>query len=82
MEDRLFTQRDLASRFKRLGLSVALAQGEAEAGRILCSRRAERCCDAEGVEQSLLQRARVALPTRQRRPWPAIPEDSLTHPNF
>ena len=34
MENKLFTLRDLANRFKRFGLSVAWLKAEAEAGRI------------------------------------------------
>jgi hypothetical protein len=61
MENRLFTLRDLANRFKRFGLSIAWLKAEADAGRIPCFKAGRKLLfDPEAVEQSLLQRARVA----------------------
>ena len=61
MENKLFTLRDLANRFKRFGLSIAWLKAEAEAGRIPCFKAGRKLLfDPEAVEQSLLQRARVA----------------------
>jgi hypothetical protein len=61
MENKLFTLRDLANRFKRFGLSIAWLKAEAEAGRIPCFKAGRKMLfDPEAVEQSLLQRARVA----------------------
>jgi hypothetical protein len=61
MENKLFTLRDLANRFKRFGLSIAWLKSEALAGRIPCFRAGRKLLfDPEAVEQSLLQRARVA----------------------
>jgi len=61
MENKLSTLRDLANRFKRFGLSIAWLKAEAEAGRIPCFRAGRKLLfDPEAVEQSLLQRARVA----------------------
>jgi len=59
MENKLFTLRDLASRFKRFGLSVAWLKAEAEAGRIPCFKAGRKLLfDPEAVEQSLIARAR------------------------
>jgi hypothetical protein len=59
MENKLFTLRDLANRFKRFGLSVAWLKAEAEAGRIPCFKAGRKLLfDPEAVEQALLQRAR------------------------
>jgi hypothetical protein len=60
MENRLFTLRDLARRFKRFGLSLAWLRAEAEAGRIPCFKAGRKLVfDPEAVEQSLLARARA-----------------------
>jgi hypothetical protein len=60
MENKLLTLRDLANRFKRFGLSIAWLKAEAEAGRIPCFKAGRKLLfDAEAVELSLLQRARV-----------------------
>src|SRR5262249_23686613 len=69
MENELFTLRDLANHFKRFGLSLAWLKAEAEAGRIPCFRAGRKLLfDPEAVEQSLLQRARVA---QERQPTDA-----------
>jgi hypothetical protein len=55
----LFNLRDLAHRFKRLGLSMTWLKSEAEAGRIPCFRAGRKLLfDAGAVEEALLQRAR------------------------
>jgi len=60
MENKLFTMRDLANRFKRFGPSVAWLKAEAETGHIPCFKAGRKLLfDVEAVEQSLLQRARV-----------------------
>lgn len=59
MENKLATLRDLASRFKRFGITVNWLKAEAEAGRIPCFRAGRKLLfDGEAVEQSLLLRAR------------------------
>jgi hypothetical protein len=59
MENKLFTLRDLANRFKRFGLSIAWLKAEAEAGRIPSFKAGRNLLfDPEAVEQCLLQRAR------------------------
>jgi hypothetical protein len=66
MEANLFTLRDLASRFKRFGLSINWLRAEAEAGRIPCFRVGRKLLfDAEAVEQSFLHRARGAQTSEQ-----------------
>jgi hypothetical protein len=58
MENKLFTLRDLANRFKRFGLSIAWLKAEAEAGRIPSFKAGRKLLfDPEAVEHSLLQRA-------------------------
>jgi hypothetical protein len=67
MENKLFTLRDLANRFKRFGLSLAWLKAEAEAGRIPCFKaRRKLLFDAEAVEQALLQRARLSPESDKR----------------
>lgn len=61
MENKLYTLRDLANRFRRFGLSIAWLKAEALAGRIPCFRAGRRLLfDVEAVEQSLLLRARTS----------------------
>lgn len=56
MENKLFTLRDLANRFKRFGLSIAWLKAEAE--RIPCFKAGRKLLfDPEAVEQALLERA-------------------------
>ena len=63
MENKLFTLRDLANRFKRFGLSLAWLKAEADAGRIPCFKAGRKLLfDPEAVEKALLERARRSEP--------------------